>query len=580
MHENNFFSENKKDKEDKINKLFEEQNKYDELNIEQYYLSLKRKLLFSEELKKDFQTLQLILNIFLFKSYSLIKNFQETRILKKEIFILLKNHDAFRYFLYNNGIDDNTLFKIIPHLKYKHFIKDRIICKEGDDSLCMYFILSGRISIMKGTNKLIQVKVINEKENFGQWDIIYHRKRKFSYYASEDCHILIIDKYILRKYLQEKLIKGEDELKTFTTKFLQNNEINALFRIERVIQNMKLLYYRKGEIIYKEGEENTNIYLIYKGETKLVKKIENGEFNYVENLNDNILKIQEKAKNLNYKKLITNEVIEKNIESEKAKINNNTKKSLMENSEYKTLAILGKGNVGGLEISTGIKNKKYTMIANCDYTTIIKIELIYIKDNINRFLLNLLPLFIKLEKEIHSRFKRIIKMSNIIQSNNSLKNNDIDNFDLLDNNKEYINEIKKINKKFDVNEGGFIKMNNLNINLNVSKNKLKEQLMKSNKKFLEINKLVNNYNIGKEYIKYKEVKMFRKNNIKNYLDNNNIPYITSKTYNHKKIYAKKNMSQKYFAEKTLKNFNIVIENYRKRNEFFNINLLNPQLIKT
>ena len=580
MYENNFFSENKKDKEDKINKLFEEQNIYDELNIEQYYLSLKRKLLFSEELKKDFQTLQLILNIFLFKSYSLIKNFQETRILKKEIFILLKNHDAFRYFLYNNGIDDNTLFKIIPHLKYKHFIKDRIICKEGDDSLCMYFILSGRISIMKGTNKLIQIKEINEKENFGQWDIIYHRKRKFSYYASEDCHILIIDKYILRKYLQEKLIKGEDELKTFTTKFLQNNEINALFRIERVIQNMKLLYYRKGEIIYKEGEENTNIYLIYKGETKLVKKIENGEFNYVENLNDNILKIQEKAKNLNYKKLITNEVIEKNIESEKAKINNNTKKSLMENSEYKTLAILGKGNVGGLEISTGIKNKKYTMIANCDYTTIIKIELIYIKDNINRFLLNLLPLFIKLEKEIHSRFKRIIKMDNRIQSNNSLKNNDIDNFDLLDNNKEYINEIKKINKKFDVNEGGFIKMNNLNINLNVSKNKLKEQLMKSNKKFLEINKLVNNYNIGKEYIKYKEVKMFRKNNIKNYLDNNNIPYITSKTYNHKKIYAKKNMSQKYFAEKTLKNFNIVIENYRKRNEFFNINLLNPQLIKT
>ena len=304
MYENNFFSENKKDKEDKINKLFEEQNIYDELNIEQYYLSLKRKLLFSEELKKDFQTLQLILNIFLFKSYSLIKNFQETRILKKEIFILLKNHDAFRYFLYNNGIDDNTLFKIIPHLKYKHFIKDRIICKEGDDSLFMYFILSGRISIMKGTNKLIQVKEINEKENFGQWDIIYHRKRKFSYYASEDCHILIIDKYILRKYLQEKLIKGEDELKTFITKFLQNNEINALFRIERVIQNMKLLYYRKGEIIYKEGEENTNIYLIYKGETKLVKKIENGEFNYVENLNDNILKIQEKAKNLNYKILM------------------------------------------------------------------------------------------------------------------------------------------------------------------------------------------------------------------------------------------------------------------------------------
>ena len=203
MFANNLFSENKKDKEDVINKLFEEQNIFDDAKIEQYYLFLKRKL--SEELKNNFQTLQLILNIFLFNSYSLIKNLQETRILKKEIFILLKNHDAFRYFFYNNGINDITLFKIIPHLKYKHFIKNKIICKEGDDSLYMYFILSGRISLMKGPNKLIQVKVINEKDNFGQWDIIYHRKRKFSYYASEDCHIILIDKYIVKRYLQEKI---------------------------------------------------------------------------------------------------------------------------------------------------------------------------------------------------------------------------------------------------------------------------------------------------------------------------------------------------------------------------------------
>ena len=580
MFANNLFKENKKDKEDVINKLFEEQNIFDDAKIEQYYLFLKRKL--SEELKNNFQTLQLILNIFLFNSYSLIKNLQETRILKKEIFILLKNHDAFRYFFYNNGINDKTLFKIIPHLKYKHFIKNKIICKEGDDSLYMYFILSGRISLMKGPNKLIQVKVINEKDNFGQWDIIYHRKRKFSYYASEDCHIILIDKYIVKRYLQEKLIKGEDDLKTFVTKFLQKNEINALFRIERVIENMKLLYYRKGEIIYKEGEEDTNIYLIYKGEAKFVKKIENGEFNYVENLNDNILKIQEKAKNINYKKLITDEIIEKNIESEKINNNNNAQKLLMENSENKTLAILGKGNIGGLEISTGIKNKKYTMIANCDYTTIIKIELVHIKDNINRFLLNLLPLFIKSEKEIHSRFKKINKMVNRIQSNNSLKKNDIDNFDFLVNNKQYINEIKKINEKFDVNEGGFIKMNNLNINLNASKNKLKEQLIRSNKKNLEIDKLVNNFNIGKEYSKHKEIKMFRKNNIRNYIDNNNIPYtITSTSYKAlNKTKYKKNLSQKYFAEKTMKNFDLVIENYRNRNASLNINLLNPQIIKT
>ena len=572
------FSEAKKEKEDLINKLFEERNINDDINFD--YFTLKRKLLISNGLKKDIQSLQLILDIFLHKAYSLIKNNDEIRPIKKDLFLLIKNHDTFRYFLYNNNIDDNTLLKIIPHLKYKHFIENEIIFKEGEDSLYMYFILKGKVSVMNGSKKLNQIKVIKEKENFGQWDIIYHRKRKLSYYASEECHIIYIDKHIVRKYLQEKIIKGDNDIKTFVTKFLKNNKINSFLKIERVINNMKILYYRKGEIIYKEGEENTNIYLVYKGETKLVKKIKNGEFTYIENLNDNIYKIQEKAKNLNYKNLISDEISEKKLENEESKNNNNTSNILIENSEYKTLAILGKGNIGGLEISTGIKNKKYTMIANHDYTTIIQIELYFIKDNVNKFLLNLLPLFIQSEKDIHSRFKQIRKIENKMQTN--YKNNNIDNLSLLNNNKYYINEIQKINKKFDINEGGFIIVNDFNIKLNNSKNKLKEQLIRSNKKYLEINMLANDYNKKEENknINYNQVKMMKNNNIKKYKLNLNIPIkCRSKTYN-KRIYFKKNMSQKYFAKKTLENFDIVIENYRRRKDFLIRDFVNPQIIKT
>ena len=572
------FSEAKKEKEDLINKLFEERNINDDINFD--YFTLKRKLLISNGLKKDIQSLQLILDIFLYKAYSLIKNNDEIRPIKKDLFLLIKNHDTFRYFLYNNNIDDNTLLKIILHLKYKHFIENEIIFKEGEDSLYMYFILKGKVSVMNGSKKLNQIKVIKEKENFGQWDIIYHRKRKLSYYASEECHIIYIDKHIVRKYLQEKIIKGDNDIKTFATKFLKNNKINSFLKIERVINNMKILYYRKGEIIYKEGEENTNIYLVYKGETKLVKKIKNGEFTYIENLNDNIYKIQEKAKNLNYKNLISDEISEKKLENEESKNNNNTPNILIENSEYKTLAILGKGNIGGLEISTGIKNKKYTMIANHDYTTIIQIELYFIKDNINKFLLNLLPLFIQSEKDIHSRFKQIRKIENKMQTN--YKNNNIDNLSLLNNNKYYINEIQKINKKLDINEGGFIIVNDFNIKLNNSKNKLKEQLIRSNKKYLEINMLANDYNKKEENKNnnYNQVKMMKNNNIKKYKLNLNIPIkCRSRTYN-KRIYFKKNMSQKYFAKKTLENFDIVIENYRRRKDFLIRDFVNPQIIKT
>ena len=436
------------------------------------------------------------------------------------------------------------------------------------------------------------MNIIKENGNFGQWDIIYHRKRKSTYYSLSECHIIIIDKDIIRRYLQEKLIKGDDELKSFVTKFLNKNGISAFFRIERIIHNMRLLYYRKEEIIYNEGEINKNIYLIYKGEGKLLKKLENGEFCFIENLKENTLKIQKKAKNFNYKNLVENKINQVNNDNEKSNNNNNNKKLIMDKSEYKILSILGRGCIGGLEISTGINNKKYTFVSNSDYTTIIKIELKYIKDNINQFMLNLLPLFIKSEREIHERIKQIRYVDNIIPENcqkYKYKNDKSNDMSPYNNNEIFIKEIKKINNKFEVNEGGFIKMNDFNLNLSLKKNKLKEQLIESEKKNIKINRLIKEYDEKEESNnKYKEVKMNGRNeNINKYnniIEDNNISLKKclfkskiNKKLENKKIKIKKNKSQKYFADKTLENFDEIIEYYRNRNHV--IDMYYPHIIK-
>ena len=337
---NNYFKTEKEKKEDIINKYFDFKNENNDYNIEENYYGLKRKLFISNELKNDIKTVELILNLFLLNANLLIKNYRDIRILKNQLFLLLKNHDTFRYFFYNNKINDDILLKIIPHLKYRHITKNKIICKEGEDSLYMYFILKGNISIIKDPINLDEMNIIKENDNFGHWDMIYHRKRKSTYYSLDECHIIIIDKDIFRRYLQEKIIKGDDELKSFVTKFLNKNGISAFFRIERIIHNMQLLYYRKDEIIYEEGEINKNIYLIYKGEGKLVKKIEFGEFYFVENLKENTLKIQKKAKNINYKEFAANEINELDSDNnKKSNNNNNNKKMLLDKSEYKILSI-------------------------------------------------------------------------------------------------------------------------------------------------------------------------------------------------------------------------------------------------
>ena len=148
---NIFVKKEKLKNEDIINKYFELENAKNDYNIVENYYALKR-ILISHELKNDFQTVQLILNLFLLNANLLMKNSGDIKIIKNQLFLLLKNHNTFRYFLYNNRIDDETLLKIIPHLKYRHITKNKIICKEGDDSLYMYFILKGNISIIKEPN--------------------------------------------------------------------------------------------------------------------------------------------------------------------------------------------------------------------------------------------------------------------------------------------------------------------------------------------------------------------------------------------------------------------------------------------
>ena len=121
------------------------ENLENDADIEEKYFALKRKLLLYLDSKKDNLTIQLILNLYLYNTNLITKNEQIIRIIKNELFIILKNHDTFRYFFYNNHINDKILLKIIPHLKYEHFIKNKRINKEGEDSLKMFFVLKGNV---------------------------------------------------------------------------------------------------------------------------------------------------------------------------------------------------------------------------------------------------------------------------------------------------------------------------------------------------------------------------------------------------------------------------------------------------
>ena len=114
-------------------KLIEDEslNKYFEFNelksneiMDETFIYLKMKLSSFPEMSKDNTTIQLILSIFSLKVNTLKNDEIKIEFLINNIIKLMKAHDAFRYFIYNNHIDDKILLKIIPHLKYEHILKN------------------------------------------------------------------------------------------------------------------------------------------------------------------------------------------------------------------------------------------------------------------------------------------------------------------------------------------------------------------------------------------------------------------------------------------------------------------------
>ena len=517
-------------------------------------LILKQKLMENDELKDDNNAINLIylinqLNGAVPKSYFDIKDPNNDALyVTKKIFKILKNYKLFFFFFSHYKIDDKSIIKIIPLLGYQYFQKNNYIFKEGDNSSKMYFILKGKISFSKKVNSLefdkpqdVEQYKIGEGKYFGEWDLVFGRKNKVSALCLENCHLIYIGKEGFQKYIQEKFTKIESDTK--------NNLINTLskylympqVKLERfVLSDVKMLFFKKSEIIYNEREENRYLYLIYDGEVNLLKNISKGEENsLITNSFDEIKveKIQKKAKKIDYK-----EILKKPLT-----INNNQnlyKLDLQLNkNNYQIVSTLGCGSFAGLEIVTGITYFKYTLITNSNFTSIYRINIKNLEEHLKEFMLNLMPLFFELEEKIHSQIDKIKYIDSNILPNSCKKyknkNNKYREIDTDENNETFIKQIKKIENKFDKNEGGFIKMNKYNTCLQKQINILKDLLKENQLKDQKLDIFVKNYEKEQlNKLKCKKVRLIHsakasKNKIINITKNKNNSCLFSTNNNNK-----------------------------------------------
>ena len=460
------------------------------------------------------------------------KNVKNVHIINR-ILENMKKKNLFFFFINFYKIDDITLKKIIPYLSYEYHIKGSHLFYENDFPDKFYFIIKGFISFHKNEiiideNKhtsIVDVEkyFLGPDKYFGELDLIYDQKKSTSALCKTECHLITLKQEIFRKYLEDKIFKIESKKKKFIFSFFRNFSKIPNLRVEKLfLNNVKTLFYRQNRIIYKSGENNNGLYLIYKGEAIIINDIKKGEFSYLKNFGENVNNIKKKALGLNYINIIKNTQIKnddkilfdkENNKNENNEIELNDLNLLLNKIKYNIICRMNKGAIGGLEIVTGINKFKYNLISNSDLTCLLKIELNNIDDYLTNFMLNLIPVFVKFEKNIHERIKNMKLIDEIItpssvQKLKKEKKNSFDEKSEEENDKTYKKNIQRINNSFQLNYGGFIKNNKYNYNLYQKKEKFKDLLKYNQKKILKIEKFLNELDKEEKLnLKYSSFKM-------------------------------------------------------------------------
>lgn len=488
----------------------------------------------NEDLKHLDNAKDLIILIAQLNGAKLNKNFDIKKDPENNILIILKKfmklfekYEFFFSFFNHYNIPYETILAIIPHMRYIFLKKYDFIYKEGEECKNFYFLLKGKISFNRRLLDNTESEQFSKDEegfHFGEWQIINNRNNKYSALCKENCYLIYISKEIFKRYIVDRYTKIEADIKNYLMNNLRNYVKMPTIKLERFIEsNIKSLFFRKNDIIFKKGEETKYLYLLYKGEVNILKDVEKGdESSFISFRNDiSIESILKRAKKINYKQMI-----KKYIKKDEESKNNLKLEMSLNKNKYNIMTTLTKGSFIGLEITTGVYFFKYTYTCKSDFASILEINIENLDEHLKELMINLIPFFLGLDEKIHQQMDKISFLQYNLQPKSIQKmktrnkfykyNKFIDFIKIDENEKTFLKQIKKIDQKFDTNEAGFIKMNQNNTILQEQKNILIEKLRENYFKSQKLDIFIRNFNKERvQSVKYRNVKMLSYHKDKN-----------------------------------------------------------------
>ena len=195
----------------------------------------------------------------------------------QELQELTKNSKVFK----SLSDDNNGSAHLIccKYMIYEYCAADNYLFKAGDIGTKFYIIISGKVGVeiplrehLIGETKNVEVVQFVKGGSFGELALENSKPRAASIKCKVNSHFLALEKNDYNRMIG-KLVRDK---RNNTVSFLQSLPIfinTTKGSLSKLTYNFKEKEYINGQIVYREGDESNEIYLITEGEFLFQKKI-------------------------------------------------------------------------------------------------------------------------------------------------------------------------------------------------------------------------------------------------------------------------------------------------------------------
>jgi CRP-like cAMP-binding protein len=183
-------------------------------------------------------------------------------------------------------LNEQELQSLLPHIQTKTFMKNSLICQEGERGDSLFVISRGEVTIIKQTpgGKEVGVRDLKEGDFFGEFSFFMDQKRHATVKAKTECEVFEISRNELNEMIRVHPRLDEVLQNLFRERILDNlfalsPLFSSLTSQERgeIIKRFHLRKLPEGTFVFKGGDPPGSLYMVRSGGVEIFTQNRQGK---------------------------------------------------------------------------------------------------------------------------------------------------------------------------------------------------------------------------------------------------------------------------------------------------------------